>query len=447
MTINLNFFAGKVKKCKMDHHVLSFIARTSRDDGHAAGDNILLPPELAHRLSIPGRIELSKKTRRAIEGLTKQMDRDAQMDHDAEGEVPSQDTIENMVKLLSLFRTSESGWIKVLDLEGYNGLKKKHLKEICNKIFRLKYLSLRNTDIAELPKEINKLQDLETFDIRGTNIQHFPSKSIVLSKLGCLLSGHHIDKDTSGGSSHGSFTAVDIPRGIGSMTNMQVLSHVQVCDGGDEAALDLARLQMLRKLGVVINGKQGSLLLKVVGMLSECLMSLSIHISDGDEVPDLNKRPPIFSTPRSLASLSISGKIGGLPTWLQEVDQLSDITLCETSLKETDIKVLGNLINLRFIRLLSDSYIKTMLNFEKGFRSLEFLIVQGSTISSICFAKRVAPKLEKIVWSSTCKMETLEIKDLPSLKEIELHGDYDRNSIRKSIEANPHNPVLILPFK
>lgn len=258
----------------------------------------------------------------------------------------------------------------------------------------------------------------------------------------CLLSGHHIDKDTGGGSSHGSsFTAVDIPRGIGSMVNMQVLSHVQVCDGGDEAALDLARLQMLRKLGVIINGKQGSLLLKVVGMLSECLMSLSIHISDGGEV-ELSKKPPIFSPPRSLASLSISGKIGGLPTWLQEIDQLSDITLCETSLKEADIRALGVLINLRFIRLLSDSYIRKMLNFEKGFRSLEFLIVQGSAISAICFEKKVAPRLEKIVWSSTCKMETLGIDELPSLREIELHGDYDRDSIRNSIEANPNNPVL-----
>ncbi|RLM68871.1 hypothetical protein C2845_PM17G03200 [Panicum miliaceum] len=344
-----------------------------------------------------------------------------------------------MVKLLSLFRTSESGWIKVLDLEGYRGLKNKHLKGICNKIFRLKFLSLRKTGIAELPKEINKLQDLETFDIRETNIEHFPAKSIVLPKLVQLLSG--------GGSSHGypshGFTAVDIPHRIGNMTNMQVISHVRFCDGGEDAALDLVRLQMLRKLGVVINGKQqANILLQVVGMLSECLMSLSIHISDTGDVPDLNNTPKIFSPPRSLASLSISGKIGGLPTWVQNIDQLSDITLCETFLSESDISILRALINLRFVRLLSDSYIKNTLNFDKGFRSLEFLTVQGSKISTIHFGHRVAPKLEKIVWSSTCKMEALKIDELQGIKEIELHGDYDRDCIRGSIGKNQNNPVL-----
>lgn len=208
---------GKVKICKVHPHVLSCIGRMPREDGHSTGDSILLSPALAHRLSIPSGIHLSKKTQRASERLKKQMDLDG------EAGVNKQDTVENMVKLLGLFRTSESGWIKVLDLEGYHGLTKKHLKEICNKIFQLKYLSLRNTGIGELPKEIIKLQDLETFDIRDTNVQHFTAKSIVLRKLGQLLSGrHHIDKDAGGGSSHGSFTAVDIPHGIGSMANMQV---------------------------------------------------------------------------------------------------------------------------------------------------------------------------------------------------------------------------------
>lgn len=199
---------------------------------------------------------------------------------------------------------------------------------------------------------------------------------------------------------------------------------------------------MLRKLGVVINGNQAFLLLQVVGMLSDCLMSLSININDISEVPDLNRIPKIFSPPSSLASLRITGKIGGLPTWLQKIDQLSKITLYETDLKESDISILGTIINLRFLRLLTGSYNRQRLAFHKGFRSLEFLTVQGSAIFAISFGNSVAPKLEKIVWSSTCRMETLEIDSLKGLKEIELHGDYNGACIRKSIEANPNQPVL-----
>nr|XP_025877497.1 uncharacterized protein LOC112937010 [Oryza sativa Japonica Group] len=483
--------SGKVKMCTVDPHVFSFIARLHKDDGRApAADSIDLPPALAHRISIARRIQLSNKTRQRVsEGLKKQMDGGGEpqdsvaqgmvcgiqlsnktrrrqaseglkkkMDSNGEPLVPeprSQDSaVEDVVKLLDLFPTTESGWIKVLDLEGCRGLKKKHLKNICNRVFQLKYLSLRNTDIAELPKEINKLQDLETFDMRGTNIESFPAKSIVLPKLARLLSGvAHTDaptpsKDdnlTSRGSSHESFTAIHIPRGIKNMTSMQILSHVQVSDHHDEAAAleDLARLQLLWKLGVVIHAKQAYLVLKVVGMLNECLRSLSIRLQDGGEDPDLNNTPPIFSPPRSLASLSISGRIGGLPTWIQNLEQLSDITLCDTSLKDSDIKILCASINLRFIRLLRESYNQNKLSFEKGFRNLEILIIEGSgTISDVHFDPRVAPKLEKIVWSSTCKMENLGIDNLQGLKEIVLKGDCDLNRIRLSVKANPCHPNL-----
>uniref|UniRef100_J3N9V8 NB-ARC domain-containing protein n=2 Tax=Oryza brachyantha TaxID=4533 RepID=J3N9V8_ORYBR len=449
--------SGKVKMCKVHPHVLSFIAWLSKDDGRAA-DSIDLFPALARRLSIASRIQLSNKVQRRVsEGLKMQMDSGGEPQVPGPGPRPQDSVLEDMVMLLDLFPTTESGWIKVLDLEGYRGLKKKHLKIICNKIFQLKYLSLRNTDVAELPKEINKLQELETFDIRETNIDSFPAKSIVLPKLARLLSGvghTHTDPPTSSKDniSHGkddklspeSFTAIHIPRGIKNMTSMQILSHVQISDSHDKAALeDLARLQLLWKLGVIIHGKQAYLVLKVIGMLNESLRSLSIRLQDDGEVPDLNKTSKLFSPPVSLASLSISGKIAGLPTWLQKLEQLSDITMCDTSLKHSDVKILGDLLNLRFMRLLGESYNQKELTFEKGFKNLEILIIErSSTISDVHFVQRVAPKLEKIVWSSTCKMENLGIHNLRGLKEIELKGNCDLNRIRQSIKANPCHPNL-----
>jgi hypothetical protein len=52
------------------------------------------------------------------------------------------------------FHSFNNGIIQVLDLEGWKGLKEKHLKNDICKMLVLKYLSLRRTDIAKIPKKI-----------------------------------------------------------------------------------------------------------------------------------------------------------------------------------------------------------------------------------------------------------------------------------------------------
>uniref|UniRef100_A0A8R7UB43 Disease resistance R13L4/SHOC-2-like LRR domain-containing protein n=1 Tax=Triticum urartu TaxID=4572 RepID=A0A8R7UB43_TRIUA len=70
----------------------------------------------------------------------------------------------------SLSESAQWQFLKVLDLRGCKGLQKKHLNSVC-KILLLKYLSLRNTDVVELPKVIEKLQCLQTLDIRQTAVR------------------------------------------------------------------------------------------------------------------------------------------------------------------------------------------------------------------------------------------------------------------------------------
>lgn len=174
---------GKAKSCTVHVPVLSFIARITGDDDPAASNSDLVP-ELAHHLSIRNGIQLSRMKRKATRS-----NNCWRILNPSSTTVESEDSKLDILTLLNLLPAAQLGLVKVLDLEGCPGLKKQHLKNICNKIFQLKYLSLRNTDVNELPKEINKLQDLETFDIRQTKIHAFPAKAIILRKLVCLLAG------------------------------------------------------------------------------------------------------------------------------------------------------------------------------------------------------------------------------------------------------------------
>jgi disease resistance protein RPM1 len=76
--------------------------------------------------------------------------------------------------------------LRVLDLEECgNHLEDKHLKEICNNLLLLRYLSLGATvKVTVLPKEIKKLKLLETLDVRRTQIEILPTQVL---ELPCLI--------------------------------------------------------------------------------------------------------------------------------------------------------------------------------------------------------------------------------------------------------------------
>ncbi|XP_047089852.1 disease resistance protein RGA4-like [Lolium rigidum] len=71
--------------------------------------------------------------------------------------------------------------VRVLDLEGCRGLTQKDLDNICVLLF-LKYLSLRNTGVLELPQNVKKLMFLETLDARDTRDAR-ATQDIVVIKL------------------------------------------------------------------------------------------------------------------------------------------------------------------------------------------------------------------------------------------------------------------------
>uniref|UniRef100_A0ACD6AN57 Uncharacterized protein n=1 Tax=Avena sativa TaxID=4498 RepID=A0ACD6AN57_AVESA len=422
--------AGKVRNCKIRQIVWEFIYKM------ATSENFLgeLPTHLRNQVRIRGFVKKQLENNpsphqevdrpRSFCGFSRPTTRDAA------------DPMDGMVKFLKSLH--EIYRLNVLDLGGCRGLKKRHLKSICE-VQWLKYLSLRNTDVCWLPKQVNDLRLLETLDIRQTKLCQRDTEHIYLPKLKHLLTSY-------GG----------IPRNIGSMIYMEVLSRVQVQDGHPAAKKeleDVGRLVQLRKLGVVLGGSEAQVnmdnLLQAITKLSGCLHSLSVWITplriptNGSRdyvVKTMEMTTPQHNPPKLLQNLDISG-LGDneLPRWILELQQLSDITLCDSLLSKDYLQELGrNLHHLRRIHLRANSYREYQLTFSKsGFQDLRFLIIEGDTITTLEFEEEGAtPKLKKIVWCHipTKQLGTLAgVHHLGNLEEVVLKGRFHNLS---SIEAS-----------
>nr|CAB3452083.1 unnamed protein product [Digitaria exilis] len=79
--------------------------------------------------------------------------------------------------------------LRVLDLEGCEGISDYHMKCVCG-LYLLKFLNLRGTDIRQVPPEINKLEHLQTLDVRDTRVEGLPDTVKELHNLERLQISH-----------------------------------------------------------------------------------------------------------------------------------------------------------------------------------------------------------------------------------------------------------------
>jgi Leucine-rich repeat (LRR) protein len=207
---------------------------------------------LAHRLPIHNAFQLQEATQQLHAARSKVYPNICCLFKTSYPEPEEMDESNAIKILLESLPFTQVGILEVLDLEECKELKDHHLRNICNHVPLLKYLSLRNTDITELPKQIDKLLYLETLDIRQTKVQAF-AKSVVLSNLKHLLAGHQNNcKSQNTTNSEEQFATVKMPKSIGTMSELQVLSHVAVFGKGEEL-IGIGKLLQLRKLGIVLN--------------------------------------------------------------------------------------------------------------------------------------------------------------------------------------------------
>ncbi|XP_040385016.1 uncharacterized protein LOC102712590 [Oryza brachyantha] len=352
----------------------------------------------------------------------------------------SSDEIETFLKSLS--RTSRVSLLKVLDLEGcqcFGGKNQRYLKDICSKMLLLKYLSLKGTDITQLPSEINCLRELEVLDIRETKVPANTTVNVLLLKLKRLLGGHIEPSSRNFG------TSIQIPHKVDKMLNIEVLTNVKAQRRRDLE--DIGKLWQLKKLGVVIDGKITHLksFLKAISDLHECIRSLSITIpatmldgtpSSQELLDDIGSR--LKDHPKILENLRINGARHLFPLLTKgDNSKLAKVTLRITQLKQDDMDVLAKLPRLQCVRLQHISCTESSFIFKKDdFKCLKYFIIEGFNLTNITFEDGSARELEKMVLSSTSIESISGVDVLPKFKELVLNDSTIPSEVKEVIESN-----------
>uniref|UniRef100_A0A0E0BLV5 Uncharacterized protein n=1 Tax=Oryza glumipatula TaxID=40148 RepID=A0A0E0BLV5_9ORYZ len=314
--------------------------------------------------------------------------------------------------------------LNVLDLEGCSGFteekESRYLRIICAKATHLRYLSLRNTGVSQLPRQIQNLQQLETLDIRGTDVRELDD--IMLPMLKNLHAGKRE-------SSNRSISTIWLPRNIRMMAKIVVLSHVKYTNS---------------------NGDQDQLmkyLLSQIERLHNSLRSLSIRTDGGAHcTADYNPAgSDMLSPPVLLQNLTISGIRGELPNWIGHLRHLAKISLQETYLPDDMLRVLGSLHSLQSLKLLRKALAELTFDFRAGeFMNLVDLLFEEdgwNRIRSVIFDHGTAPMLERVVLRVKKITSIHGIQHLPSLKDLHVIGDlYEVRQVMRDVKQHPNCP-------
>ncbi|KAF6992889.1 hypothetical protein CFC21_009843 [Triticum aestivum] len=408
-------------------------------------------------------------------------------------------------KWKSFFISDKMSLLRVLDLEDTTGLYDHHIKHIGN-LLHLSYLSLRGCDdILHLPDSLGDLRQLETLDIRDTQVMMLPNTIIKLRKLQylraggnstnenvsyeegvleeiphimrnrlcllpqCLLFSYLLSKDRDDLKIHDRCTmiccailpafamcldlyGVLVPRRMRKLKALRTLGVVNIGRRGKDVVQDIEGLTQLCKLGVTgVNKESGQELCSAVVGLRR-LESLSIRSEGKPGLCDCLEGK--FSFSETLQSLKLYGNLVKLPEWIQGLKNLVKLKLRSSRITEHDaaIQVLGNLPNLAFLHLLEKSLEgeEVRLNFQQGtFLSLVVLELSmglEERLKSVKFEHGAARKLEVLKFGTPIYSGVLSgLRYLASLKEVLLkdyYTDYELACLRAELTEDPRRPIV-----
>nr|ABB46682.2 NB-ARC domain containing protein, expressed [Oryza sativa Japonica Group] len=277
--------------------------------------------------------------------------------------------------------------IRVLEFEGSMNLEQYDL-ENTDKLFQLKYLSLRGSDISHIPRQIAKLQNLLTLDISETFVEELPTELCLLKKLLHLFGN-----------------SLKLPDGIGNMRNLQVLTGINISNSSASTVPELGELTSLRDLKISLSDKlskcktkEEMLLASLCKLSSYKLQSLHIIYNSSDDLLERWFPIPCFLR---LFRMSTNHFLPQLPKWIKpSLTKMAYLNINLREIKEEDMETLGDLPALLCLEIWLEPNPKKQLTVQStGFPCLkEFLLVCGDHDGGayLTFGKGAMPKLEKL---------------------------------------------------
>jgi disease resistance protein RPM1 len=325
--------------------------------------------------------------------------------------------------------------LRVLDLEGCEGIENKHVRYACQ-LHLLKFLSFKDTTIREVPCQISNLENLQTLDLRGTELaKRLPTTVTELEKLERLHTS----------------TLWYLPEGLSSMKALRevalaVLDNVKV-------AWELGKLEQLQELSIHVDttkirhddaeGKE-AFVQEVANSLSKLYSLRSLNIT-GEDTGKLKCLHRLQEPPRLLRHLRIGGAMGchQLPSWVGSLTYLVEIILTDVGNLRDDepFGVLCKLPSLQSIRMENQCYSGEELVARTGHNFLALVNLAMSfwydEPQAFRFEAGSMPKLEKLTFSFVPDGKTrviTGIEHLTRLKEVQLSGNETNGALNRAVE-------------
>ncbi|CAL5047363.1 unnamed protein product [Urochloa decumbens] len=392
--------------------------------------------------------------------------------------------------------SSKFKMLRVLDLKNSRFVARQRDIKNIGLLPHLKYVHIRPASfVYALPRSIGNLQGLQTLDIRKSNISTMPSETTKLHNLrrlrcsrkmdpwyhigGCLnvflelilsspgapppwlrpwSSDHDNCSDeianlhTGMSSCWSSSSGIKVPKGVGSLKQLQILEKVDIKRTSRKAIKELGELAQLRKLVVRGKGaskKKSKAFCEAVEKLSS-LRSFCVGTNEWGTADGLDLLVS-FATPLpSLERLKMKGRLEEIPAWVGKSVNLAKIDLKYCKLK--DLKVLATEVpNLMQLRLYEDAYSAEKLEFDRHeFPNLRFLHLQlgfTASVREVTFVERTTPNMGRIR-IERCELASgiTGVKHLPKLKEVYILRSTlaKQDILREDVDKHKNRPALQL---